>query len=64
LLIFVLALQRWQDTAKRREFFVDFAAENNFDPLIAEEWYKILPEALEDREVFFFLFFSDYTLLL
>eukprot|EP00026_Physarum_polycephalum_P001348 Phypoly_transcript_01349.p1 GENE.Phypoly_transcript_01349~~Phypoly_transcript_01349.p1 ORF type:complete len:1107 (+),score=164.22 Phypoly_transcript_01349:191-3322(+) len=43
-------MQRWQDIAKRREFFVDFSVENNFDPMVAENWHTISVDALQDRE--------------
>ena len=58
---FISALQRWQDTGKRREFFEEFAAENDFDPLVAGNWYKVYPDAIQDREVFFLFFFFSFS---
>eukprot|EP00026_Physarum_polycephalum_P001892 Phypoly_transcript_01895.p1 GENE.Phypoly_transcript_01895~~Phypoly_transcript_01895.p1 ORF type:complete len:897 (+),score=113.58 Phypoly_transcript_01895:334-3024(+) len=31
----------WQDAANRRQFFLQFAQNNHFDPLNPENWYKI-----------------------
>ena len=31
----------WDDMSNRREFFVDFAETNNFDPLVSENWLSV-----------------------
>lgn len=30
----------WSETSNHKRFFDDFAAEHNFDPLVASNWYK------------------------
>ena len=39
----------WKD--KRRKLFLDFARENEFDPLIATNWYPILAKDFFKIEV-------------
>lgn len=34
-------LVSWKESARRREFFERYAKDNNFDPLIPENWYNI-----------------------
>ena len=37
--------------ALRRNFFVDFAREQGFDPLVASNWYRFKSETFEKRKV-------------
>eukprot|EP00026_Physarum_polycephalum_P008209 Phypoly_transcript_08288.p1 GENE.Phypoly_transcript_08288~~Phypoly_transcript_08288.p1 ORF type:complete len:377 (+),score=65.39 Phypoly_transcript_08288:81-1133(+) len=40
----------WENEANRREFFVDFAATKGFDPLKAENWYKVSAGSILDTK--------------
>jgi len=37
---FLWLQSKWRDPANRRKFFEDYAKEQLFDPLIAENWYS------------------------
>ena len=47
----------YESFKNRRSFFEDFANENNFDPLVADNWYSVRREALLTRKVCKFIFF-------
>lgn len=47
----VFAGKYWGDVANQRKFFESFAAINNFDPLVPDNWYKITGKRIK-REVF------------
>lgn len=32
-------IEAWDTAEQRRQFFVEYAVQNEFDPLIAENWY-------------------------
>eukprot|EP00026_Physarum_polycephalum_P000399 Phypoly_transcript_00400.p1 GENE.Phypoly_transcript_00400~~Phypoly_transcript_00400.p1 ORF type:complete len:1105 (+),score=129.94 Phypoly_transcript_00400:31-3345(+) len=36
----------WRDEKNRRNFFVRYAEKKKFDPLIAENWYSVIPESV------------------
>lgn len=36
----------------RKQFFMDFAESQRFDPLIASNWYTVTPGMLLGRKVF------------
>jgi len=40
----------WQEAKNRRDFFTNFAADNNFDPLLPDNWYKISPAQLKQAK--------------
>jgi signal peptidase I len=42
--------QHWQEVENRRKWFVFFASERKFDPLLAENWYNITSEKLVDSK--------------
>lgn len=42
----------WQDMANRRKFFMDYATENNFDPLLPENWYNVSSYKIKERKVY------------
>lgn len=42
--------EHWTFAKNRRRFFDEFAAENGFDPLIAEYWYKISRKAILSKK--------------
>eukprot|EP00026_Physarum_polycephalum_P001003 Phypoly_transcript_01004.p1 GENE.Phypoly_transcript_01004~~Phypoly_transcript_01004.p1 ORF type:complete len:1224 (-),score=188.92 Phypoly_transcript_01004:75-3746(-) len=37
----IMSRRHWQSAANRRKFFVEYAREHSFDPLIAQNWYDI-----------------------
>eukprot|EP00026_Physarum_polycephalum_P001704 Phypoly_transcript_01706.p1 GENE.Phypoly_transcript_01706~~Phypoly_transcript_01706.p1 ORF type:complete len:1010 (+),score=136.82 Phypoly_transcript_01706:80-3109(+) len=37
----------WNSESKRKQFFIDFASRQNFDPLVAENWYPITIQAID-----------------
>lgn len=39
----------WMDVGKRRELFDNIAKSRNFDPLIAENWYKFAKDARTEK---------------
>eukprot|EP00026_Physarum_polycephalum_P002145 Phypoly_transcript_02149.p1 GENE.Phypoly_transcript_02149~~Phypoly_transcript_02149.p1 ORF type:complete len:898 (+),score=87.49 Phypoly_transcript_02149:121-2814(+) len=43
-------LDLWQEKHRRREFFETYAKENNFNPLIPEEWYLQSREKISSKE--------------
>jgi hypothetical protein len=45
----------WADISRRKEFFDAFAKEHGFDPLVAENWYKITSQKIEERKVNYML---------
>ena len=49
---------RWHTISSRKKWFEDFARSRGFDPLIADNWYKITPSQLAQQEVSSLLFFS------
>lgn len=38
-LLICILQAKWHDAGYRRKFFEDYAAENNFDPLVSSNWY-------------------------
>lgn len=38
---FFSPIDYWEKPEYRRKFFIDFAKENNFDPLVAKNWYLV-----------------------
>lgn len=51
----------WSEESNKKLFFDDFAASNNFDPLIAKNWYSVKHSELEDFGVLdhIWFYFSD-----
>ncbi len=51
---FVFTGKYWKDTHNRRKFFIEFAAQKGFDPLVAENWNNIktkdISEQVRNRE--------------
>lgn len=47
-------------------FFVDFAKENSFDPLVAANWYKISKSDIAKQKVFvlFLFLFNLFNIFL
>eukprot|EP00026_Physarum_polycephalum_P002957 Phypoly_transcript_02966.p1 GENE.Phypoly_transcript_02966~~Phypoly_transcript_02966.p1 ORF type:complete len:695 (+),score=87.59 Phypoly_transcript_02966:171-2087(+) len=45
-------LNYWADVKRRRAFFDEFASENNFDPLIANNWYNVTLSQLSAKKFF------------
>jgi hypothetical protein len=41
----------WSDLNNRRKMFEDFARDNNFDHLVAENWYPIAGERIAEHVV-------------
>lgn len=41
----------WANARNRRHFFERFAADKGFDPLIAQNWYSITHEQLDEYKV-------------
>jgi hypothetical protein len=42
----------WNDEHNQRDFFVQFAKRNGFDPLVAQNWYKIKPRNVARQVIF------------
>ncbi len=40
-LLFVFKDNYWNNAHNRRKFFVDFATQKGFDPLVAENWENV-----------------------
>lgn len=40
LIVFVIMLDLWHSAEKRRNFFEKYAKDENFDPLVAENWHS------------------------
>lgn len=36
----------WRSIGRRRNFFVEYAAKHEFDPLIPDNWYSITKEQI------------------
>ena len=49
----ILLVSRWSEAEYRRRFFVSFAEQNAFDPLIPENWYGIAKTTLLLHKVSF-----------
>lgn len=41
----------WQNEGNRKRFFEKYASEKGFDPLQAEQWYKVLRYSILTRKV-------------
>ena len=52
----------WQYSVNRRQFFETYAADNNFDPLVADNWYRQSREQIMSTGVSrpLFLFFLSF----
>lgn len=50
----------WSDFNNQHKFFVSFARERNFDPLIAENWYYISKEEVAHVKVLY-RFYKNLT---
>ena len=48
----------WSDNYNRRQFFEQVAQKRGFDPLIAENWYKVRNTFMLNLKVQIFLLFS------
>jgi len=46
-----IAENYWTEKDNRRKFFVDFAKQNGFEPLIAENWYPITRDKITEYRV-------------
>jgi hypothetical protein len=46
-------LRDWKDPENRRKFFEDFARENNFDPLIPENWQSRYESIISEKVTYF-----------
>jgi hypothetical protein len=44
----------WANLQNRRKFFDEFARENNFDPLIPDNWYGISKRQIKNKQVLLF----------
>lgn len=40
----------WLNVNNRREFFIELAKENDFDPFVAENWYKYSREEIRGHK--------------
>jgi hypothetical protein len=49
--IYLLAGNYWDDPKRRRKFFIEFAKEKGFNPLVAENWYSVPPSEIKSRTV-------------
>lgn len=48
----------WHETSNRKTFFLNFAKEHKFDPLLPDNWYLVPISAIRAHKVCCFLFFS------
>lgn len=53
----------WSSAQEQRKFFDDYALENNFDPLIPDNWYKVAYYAILTKKVVYFLLLLSCHLL-
>ena len=53
---------KWPTIEERRDYFMKLARDHGFDPLVADNWYRIKPKALDRHQVLlspFLLCFSS-----
>lgn len=55
--MFLLA-KYWEHAENRRKFFLDFARDHKFDPLVAKNWYSVSNELVRATRVFKFCVFA------
>lgn len=52
----------WPEESKRKQFFENYAKENEFDPLICENWYFQSPQKIKHKKVHFnFIQLNNYN---
>lgn len=51
----MMIIDEWEDIDKCKDFFDNFAKENNFDPNVAENWYSVNFDSIV-AQVFFHSF--------
>jgi hypothetical protein len=62
--LFYFCVASWPDTKARRKFFETYAKENNFDPLLPENWYAQSKQQLTSTKVIFIYFNLYYYLII
>ena len=63
----ILMLDYWANPIHQKQHFDEYARDNNFDPLVAENWYPVSYRSITPRKVLFsprhFLLFSLFLFL-
>lgn len=54
----------WRDPKNRRAFFINYAEEHKFDPLIPKNWYLHPRDKIRNAQVTFFINFNFIFILM